>query len=163
MLLLRKILLALVAVFVVAQLVRPAITNPPVVAEPHWNSARTREMVRAACFDCHSNETVVPWYGQIAPFRWLIANHVNEGRENLNFSDPSGDHDIDDMVKELRHDGMPLWEYKLLHPASRLTKAQRDSLIEGLRATFASVGGVGDYAPPGAKSHEAEEADGHGE
>lgn len=159
MLPLRKVLLGLVGVAVAAQLVRPAITNPPVVAEPHWNTARTRELVRGACFDCHSNETVVPWYGQVAPFRWLIAHHVDEGRENMNFSDPASEFDVASMVKEIHHGEMPTWDYRLMHPAARLTPAQSDSLVAGLKATFGTVGGVGDYVAPTAKAHEDEEAD----
>jgi len=136
---LRKWALGVVGVVLAAQLVRPSITNPPVVAEPHWDNARTRDLVRGACFDCHSNETAVPWYGQVAPFRWLIANHVDEGRENLNFSDTSSEYDLESMIKEIRHGEMPTWDYKLLHARARLSQAQRDSLIEGLRATFAGT------------------------
>lgn len=46
--------------------------NPPVRAEPQWDSPRTRELSARACFDCHSNETVWPWYSNIAPISWLI-------------------------------------------------------------------------------------------
>ena len=50
-----------------------ARTNPPVMAEPAWDSAATRELARQACFDCHSNETEWPWYSNIAPFSWCSA------------------------------------------------------------------------------------------
>jgi hypothetical protein len=147
----------------VAQLVRPAIDNPPVVAEPHWNSARTREMVRGACFDCHSNETVVPWYGQVAPFRWLIAHHVQEGRGKLNFSDPSSEYDLDDMAKELHSGGMPIWDYKLAHPMARLTDAQRDSLVVGLKATFGRSASIDDSATASTDKSAVEESEERGE
>ena len=48
-------------------------TNPPVVQEPKWDSPATRELAKRACFDCHSNETVWPWYSNIAPVSWLVA------------------------------------------------------------------------------------------
>ena len=64
-----------------------AHTNPPVTAEPAWDSAETRELARRACFDCHSNETAWPSYTSISPASWLAQRHVNEGRRELNFSE----------------------------------------------------------------------------
>lgn len=144
---LRNLLFGLGGAILAAQLVRPAITNPPVVAEPHWNSARTRELVRGACFDCHSNQTVVPWYGQVAPFRWLLASHVNEGREKMNFSDPANsEYEVEEMAKEIRSGGMPTWDYRLIHPKARLDKLQQDSLLAGLAATFSGSESTDDSA-----------------
>src|SRR5690348_18457917 len=65
-------------------------TNPPVAQEPTWDSPQTRDLAVRACFDCHSNETVWPWYSNIAPLSWLIQHDVDEGRQNLNFSDWNG-------------------------------------------------------------------------
>ena len=62
-------------------------TNPPVVQEPSWNRPETRAIVKRACFDCHSNETVWPWYSNVAPVSWLIYRDVAEGRQHLNFSE----------------------------------------------------------------------------
>jgi mono/diheme cytochrome c family protein len=55
--------------------------NPPVAAEPTWDTPTTRELARRACFDCHSNETQWPWYSNIAPLSWLIQRDVEEGRD----------------------------------------------------------------------------------
>ena len=62
-------------------------SNPPVMEEPTWDSPQTRAIVKRACFDCHSNETVWPWYSNIAPASWLVYRDVSEGREHLNFSE----------------------------------------------------------------------------
>ena len=62
-------------------------TNPPVTSEPAWDSPQTKALAQKACFDCHSNETVWPWYSSIAPGSWLIYRDVVEGRGNLNFSE----------------------------------------------------------------------------
>ncbi len=139
-------------VVVLAQLVRPNLQNPSVVAEPHWDRPQTRDLVRRACFDCHSNETIVPWYGQVAPFRWLIAHHVSEARENLNFSDPSSNFEVKQMVREIRSGGMPTWDYRLAHARARLTKSQQDSLVAGLLATFAPQVAKEDVSPSGETS-----------
>jgi hypothetical protein len=48
-------------------------TNPPVNAEPNWDSPETRTLAQRACFDCHSNETRWPWHSNIALSRgWFI-------------------------------------------------------------------------------------------
>ena len=62
-------------------------TNPPVAAEPLWDSPQTRDLAVRACFDCHSNETEWPWYSNVAPISWLVQRDVEEGREELNFSE----------------------------------------------------------------------------
>jgi len=80
---------AFVALVIVIQLVPFGRnhTNPPVVQEPNWDSPRTRELAVRACFDCHSNETVWPWFSNIAPISWLVYRDVFEGREHLNYSE----------------------------------------------------------------------------
>jgi len=76
----------LVAVFVLAQAIRVERLNPPVQAEITADPA-VKPLLRRACYDCHSNETVWPWYSNVAPASWLIASDVEEGRSNLNFSE----------------------------------------------------------------------------
>ena len=61
--------------------------NPPVGAEPTWDSPETRALAKQACFDCHSNETEWPAYSRVAPVSWLIQHDVSEGRAALNFSE----------------------------------------------------------------------------
>jgi len=82
------IVLAGVIVLIAIQLVPygHAHTNPPVTGDPQWDSPQTRELAKRACFDCHSNETVWPWYSNIAPVSWLIQHDVDEGRSRMNFS-----------------------------------------------------------------------------
>lgn len=81
--------LAIVAVLLLIQLVPYGRdhSNPPVVQEPVWDSPQTEALVRSACYDCHSNEVVWPFYSNIAPFSWLVQHDVDEGRSRLNFSE----------------------------------------------------------------------------
>jgi hypothetical protein len=132
----KTILLGAIALAVLAQVVRPSLTNPPLSAEPHWDSPRTRELVVGACFDCHSNRVHYPWYSQVAPVRWWIWHHVTEGREHLNFSEPDSDLDVDDLVDAIRSGEMPTPDYRWMHPRSRLSRAQQDTLVLGLIRTF---------------------------
>jgi hypothetical protein len=113
--------------------------NPPAVREPAWDSPATRDLARQACFDCHSNETVWPWYSIIAPFSWLVAYDVFEGRGELNFSDwRDGAREGEQpqkLQKVVESGEMPPLQYRLAHPGARLDPATRKKLAEGLAAT----------------------------
>ncbi|HEU0243458.1 MAG TPA: heme-binding domain-containing protein [Candidatus Limnocylindrales bacterium] len=119
-------------------------TNPPVVAEPAWDSQATRGLVVTACFDCHSNETVWPWYSNIAPISWRLQNHVTEGREKLNFSEwGTGEQETEKLAEVVQDGEMPPWDYLLTHPEARLSDADRQALIDGLDKTFGGSGSSG--------------------
>lgn len=112
-------------------------TNPPVAQEPAWDSAQTRALAQRACFDCHSNETVWPWYSNIAPVSWLVARDVSEGRDELNFSDwGAASKRVDRIVRQIENGEMPPGFYLPLHPTARLTAAEKTQLIDGLRKSL---------------------------
>ena len=111
--------------------------NPPVTGEPSWDSPRTRELAKRACFDCHSNETRWPWYASVAPLSWRVQSHVDEGREHLDFSTfDRSTGEAEEAVEVLQEGEMPLWDYVLAHPEARLTVDEREELVQGLRATL---------------------------
>ena len=107
-------------------------TNPPEAGEPAWNSPDTRALIRRACFDCHSNQTVWPWYSNIAPVSWLVQRDVNGGRSHLNFTgwDRPQPH-AKDVAEQVNQGNMPPWFYLPMHPAARLTAAEKQALIDG--------------------------------
>lgn len=114
-----------------------AQANPPVIAEPAWDSPQTRETFMRACGDCHSNQTVWPWYSKIAPVSWLTSRDVNEGRRKLNVSEWGvRKNDADDVVKVVQNGEMPPWFYLPLHPEARLSPAEKQVFLQGLTATF---------------------------
>ena len=115
-------------------------TNPPVVQEPVWDSPATRALAKRACFDCHSNETVWPWYSRVAPVSWLIRHDVDEGREEMNFSRWENKGETDRLAGKVRSEvskgAMPPIQYRAGHPEARLTDAEKQQLIEGLTRTL---------------------------
>lgn len=114
-------------------------TNPPIVAEPAWDSATTRALAERACFDCHSNETRWPWYSNVAPSSWLVQNHVDEGRRVLNLSEWNrASAEAGEAAEAVREGEMPPRSYVLLHPEARLTDAEREQLARGLDASMSS-------------------------
>ena len=77
--------LGLCVPFIAIQFVSMNRTNPPVQAD-FRGSPEVISVLRRACYDCYSNETVWPWYSRVAPVSWVIARDVHEGRAALNFS-----------------------------------------------------------------------------
>jgi mono/diheme cytochrome c family protein len=135
-------LVALIGTLLVIQLVPYGRdhTNPPVVAEPAWDSAHTRELAVRACFDCHSNETVWPWYSNVAPMSWLVQRDVDEGRETLNFSEWDRPQEAEEAAETVREGSMPPSQYLLTHPEARLSDAELSALAAGLAATLGDEG-----------------------
>jgi cytochrome c551/c552 len=132
------VVLVLAAAFVVIQFLPYGHqhTNPPVQQEPNWPDQQTRDLAVRACYDCHSNETVWPWYSNIAPVSWLIANDVNEGRHVLNFSQWRNSRHAVGEISEVIHSGyMPPSYYVMMHPDAKLSDTEKQALIDGLLST----------------------------
>jgi len=124
-------------VLVAAQFVRPNRANPP-VQPAHSLLAKSPPEVRAildrSCRDCHSNETRWPLYSQVAPMSWLVANHVHQGRDRLNYSEWTAI-DVDEQDKFLgsmctlsKRGRMPLPSYLLIHRDAKMSPADITTL-----------------------------------
>jgi hypothetical protein len=127
-----KLLLGFGAAFACSQAVRVKRINPPVrgdlTAPPP-----IQEVLREACYDCHSNQTRWPWYSALAPMSWLIQHDVMGGRRRLNFSDWS-DYSSDpetaaqklrEVAKSVANGDMAPRYYQVLHPRARVTREER--------------------------------------
>jgi cytochrome c551/c552 len=135
----KKAALWVVAILILIQLVPYGRdhTNPPVTQEPKWDSPQTQELVKRACFNCHSNETVWPWYSDVAPVSWLTQRDVNEGREHLNFSEwDKPQRHAKDVAAQVQSGEMPPWFYRPMHPEAKLTDADKQALIDGAAKTL---------------------------
>jgi heme-binding protein len=136
---LRWVGIGLVVVLVALQLVPYGRrhTNPPGRVEPRWDGPATRALAVRACYDCHSNETVWPWYSHVAPISWLAQYDVDEGRRKLNFSEwDRPQKEAHESAKTVRKREMPPWFYVAIHPDARLTAEETRALISGLEATL---------------------------
>jgi hypothetical protein len=138
-----------IALFALAQAVPygRSHTNPPVQAEPRWDSTATRALAQRACFDCHSNLTNWRWYTNVAPVSWLVQRDVDGGRSSLNFSEWNKPQDgAGDAAGAAAGGSMPPWFYVILHPSASLSSADKQALINGLAATLRNsppIGGGG--------------------
>jgi len=127
-----KIALIVIVVFlVVAQFIRPSHVNPPI--DPTKTLFATtpvppnvQGILERSCNDCHSNNTVYPWYNKVAPVSWLLASDVNDGRHAMNFSEwatysqKKRLHRLKDICDQVKQGDMPLWFYLPLHPKAKL-------------------------------------------
>jgi hypothetical protein len=112
--------------------------NPAVTSEPPWDSPQTRALAKRACFDCHSNETVWPWYSYVAPVSFLVYNDTMEGRRRMNFSewDRGFQPDLGEILEQLQEGEMPPAIYLPMHPTARLSAEEKQQLIAGFSYTF---------------------------
>jgi hypothetical protein len=137
----RRSRLALVVggVLLAIQAVPVSRTNPPVTASV-TAPPEVLSILRRACFDCHSHETVWPWYASVAPASWLVAHDVSEAREELDFSawDRANLKKVAERLpKEVERGEMPPWYYVPAHPAARLSPADRARLADWARGLAA--------------------------
>ncbi len=114
-------------------------TKPELALEQQYMPpANVVQLLKNACYDCHSNQTRYPWYSRIQPIGWWIQQHIREGRNNLNFSD-IGNWTSEDQADLLRHSAklvhqeeMPLASYLPLHPEARLRPEEKKLLVDWL-------------------------------
>ncbi len=135
----------IVGIFVVIQIIPYGRThsNPPVVAEPAWDSPRTRELAVRACFDCHSNETRWPWYADVAPLSWVVQRDVESARDVVNFSEWNTTYELaSSSGTSVITGNMPPVKYRMAHPEANLTKQELVELARGLNATLKAPGQI---------------------
>jgi hypothetical protein len=143
---LKKIALALLVVLIGMQFYRPeknmdssnhlqvflTETNPP---------EEVQIVLKQACYDCHTNNTVYPWYNNIAPVSYWLTDHIDHGKGEMNLSDWANysiekkAHKLEEVAEVLEENEMPLKEYTWTHEEARLTDAQREAVIEWAKRT----------------------------
>ena len=137
---LKNILWPLLILFIAIQFVRPAQNKRERVLSNDMTKIysvpdNVQAVFRAACYDCHSNNTRYPWYSNIQPGGWLLANHIKNGRSALNFSE-FGSYSqrkqtskLKAIVNSLNDGTMPLKSYSLIHRDARLTNDEKTLII----------------------------------
>ncbi|MBL8001189.1 MAG: heme-binding domain-containing protein [Flavobacteriales bacterium] len=145
---LKRILFVLISLLLVAQFFRPELVNPPF--EPandmlvRTNApADIQALVKSTCYDCHSHHTNYPWYTAITPVNYWMKDHIEEGREHLNFSlwdrYATGKH-THEAGEEVAEGEMPPGYYTLVHGEARLSDGDRAKLVAWLNANLGSEG-----------------------
>ena len=137
----RKILMVLFVILALIQFIRIDKTPHEIDITMDFTSSMVNtdpevlQLIRNACYDCHSYETKYPWYTNIAPVSWWINGHIDHGREELNFSEwhtyepKRQSHKMEECVEHVKKEKMPLTSYTWIHPEARLSDAQREKLV----------------------------------
>jgi hypothetical protein len=148
---LRKLIARTVLVLVVAiQVIRPEQNNYEQVAAAGFVTAygvpdSINSMLQSSCYDCHSNHTRYPWYGNIQPLGWILSNHIKQGKFELNFSELSGYSTRKQISKlkaiasQIEDNEMPLSSYTMLHKTARLSAGQKAIIISCIKNTADSI------------------------
>ena len=137
----KTIWVVLLVLFVVVQLIpsgRPEVVenNPKDLLLNNEVPEKVENMLRAACYDCHSNESIYPWYAYIAPVSFLVNRDIRVGREELNFSNWETFSKIDKaklldkIIQEVEAEEMPMAIYPPLHPEAKLSTEDRKVLTD---------------------------------
>jgi hypothetical protein len=145
---LKIIVVVLFIGFIVIQFIRPDMTNPPVVPEQTLEaSTQIPENVQAiltrSCADCHTHNTVYPWYAQISPFSWFLAFHIDDGRDHLNFSEWAKLEDrrkkrkLEEVCEQVETREMPLPSYLWIHTDAAMSDEEIRILCDWTKAEIA--------------------------
>lgn len=144
--LLKKISLGVLVVFVAMQFFSPtkntsAGKHTEVFIKQTNPSPELKKLFETSCYDCHSNNTEYPWYNNIAPISYLLAGHVKDGKEHLNFSEwenyslDKKDRLLAEIEEQVVNGNMPLSQYTLFHKNTELTTNEVNKLVEWVRQT----------------------------
>jgi hypothetical protein len=142
----KKILYALLGIFIVIQFIRPAkndgeVSGPNDISKKYTVPAEVQTILNKSCNDCHSNKTNYPWYANIQPVGWWLQySHVNDGKRHLNFSEyasypeKKAKHKFEEIADEVKEGGMPLGTYTFMHGEAALSSEQVKTLADWAEA-----------------------------
>jgi len=136
----KKILLGLIILFVLVQLIpvnlpEPVSDNPNDLLTTEKVPDEVAEILKRSCYDCHSNEINYPWYAHIVPVSFLIKRDVDEGREELNFSEwkqlkkSKKAKLLDEIAEEVQEGEMPMGIYTLIHRKAQLNEKEKELIV----------------------------------
>lgn len=101
--------------------------------------ANVAAILKVSCYDCHSNNSRYPWYSELQPGAWFMAQHIKEGKEELNF-DEFNDYSkrrkkakIKSIISQIEKDEMPLKSYRMMHGNARLSADKKKELLDFFR------------------------------
>jgi hypothetical protein len=162
----RILLLTLGGILLALQFFRIEKSNPPADSAQDYLAvtappAEISSLLKAACYDCHSHSTQYPWYSNIQPVAWWIKDHVEEGRQHLNFAiwttypPKKAAHKLEECFEVIESKEMPMKSYTWMHGNARLSAAERSALAAWFRQQYQKHGQTEEA--PGENHHKEEE------
>jgi hypothetical protein len=142
----KKITLGILAILILIQFFRPEknegaeLISANDISKKYAIPQNVHQILVGKCYDCHSNKTNYPWYNNIQPLAWWMAHHVEEGKEELNFSEfasyneKRSNHKIHEMAEEINEGEMPLTSYTMIHHNAKITEADRTAINDWIKS-----------------------------
>ena len=102
-------------------------------------------ILKTSCNDCHSNNTIYPWYSKIQPVAWWLQHHVNEGKHELNFNEFASYsirrqyRKLEEVIEQVKENEMPLGSYTLIHKDAVLSEQQKATLTNWAQSIRDSI------------------------
>jgi hypothetical protein len=140
----KRVLLAILLILIVLQFIQPARNKNGQVLPTDFTKiyavpGEVQTILQGACYDCHSNNTLFPWYVHTQPMAWIMAGHIKNGKEKLNFSE-FGSYPVRRRISKLKaiansieDDVMPLSSYKWMHKSANLSEADKTLPMDWMR------------------------------
>jgi len=146
----KRIVLALIVIFLLMQLYRPGHDNPPVdqtktIEQTTSIPPNVQTILSRSCNDCHSSKTTWPWYSQMAPISWMLAEHVKDGRGEVNFSEwgtysaRKKRRKLTEICEQVNKKEMPISSYLWIHHDAALSPADRNAICDWANAEKAHI------------------------
>lgn len=146
----KVVLLTLFALFLIIQLIRPVRNERGQAPEADISSLygmpeQVHRIFKRACYDCHSNSTTYPWYANIQPLGWWLADHIREGKRELNFNEfgtyslRKQKSKLKSITGSLEDNSMPLSSYTLIHKNAKLSLVDKVLVLNWLSKTRDSI------------------------
>ncbi len=146
----KKILITLGLILVVIQFIRPAknigmVEGPNDITHTVTVPPEVQSILQKSCNDCHSNNTQYPWYYNIQPVAWWLADHVNDGKRHLNFSEFSTYKNkrklkkLKETKEEVEDGEMPMDSYLWMHNNAKLTETEKASLYKWVEKSLITI------------------------
>lgn len=136
----RKILLLLLLAFIVIQFFRPekniaATKSANDITMVYPVPENVQQIFARSCNDCHSNNTQYPWYAEVQPVAWFLADHIKDGKDELNFSEfgtyriARQNKKMKECIKQIKDGDMPIDSYTFIHRDANLSDADKQAVI----------------------------------
>ena len=136
----KRVLIFLLITFLILQFFRP---QKNLLTEVAINDITTKyaipadvyAVLKTSCYDCHSNNSTYPWYNNIQPVAWYLADHIKEGKKEINFNEFASYkiakqyRKLEEIINQVEMDEMPLESYTLIHGGAKINVAQKTMII----------------------------------
>ena len=146
----KKILIAFALILLIIQFIRPEKNIAPAPSEAniatHYATPdNVKKILERSCYDCHSNTTKYPWYASIQPVGWWLADHVKEGKAEINFDafmtykPKKARHKMEEVNEMVKEGEMPLSSYTIVHRDAKLSEEEKLILSDWAVATMKAI------------------------